>query len=78
VNGLLLTAPLALVLGLALVRFLARARNNRLAIRAEHERIEQQKRWAERRLYDIADNAFSAMLAEARRYQNLPKSGGRS
>jgi hypothetical protein len=74
---LLLAAPLALVLGLVLVTFLARARNNRLAIRAEHERIEQQKRWAERRLYDIASDDFSAMLAEARRYQSMPKSGGR-
>lgn len=74
---LLPAALLALVLALVLFTVLVRARDDHLAIRAEHERIEQQKRWAERRLYDIANDAFSAMLAEARRHQSISKCGGR-
>ncbi len=35
--------------------------------RYERLRIERQTRWAERRLHDIAQAAFSAMTEEARR-----------
>jgi hypothetical protein len=57
----------AAVFGAVLCLSAQRSHQAFIARRAERARIERQTRWAERRLYDIAQQGFTALTDEARR-----------
>jgi hypothetical protein len=67
----LLIAPviLAILFGVVLCLSAQAGRRAYLDRRAEKARIEREKRWAERRLHDIASQAFSSLSEELRRSQ---------
>jgi predicted polyphosphate/ATP-dependent NAD kinase len=68
---LLLVLPLVGV-AIGVMACLAVQRVHRELARRRYERlrVERQSRWAERRLHDIAQQAFTAMTEEARRFRS--------
>jgi hypothetical protein len=71
VTWLLLVLPLIGII-VGAVSCLAVQRGHRELARRRYERlrIERQTRWAERRLHDIAQQAFAAMTKEARLFRS--------
>jgi hypothetical protein len=63
--------PLVLAVFVGVVLCLGAQSGHRayVARRDERRRIEREKRWAERRLHDIASQAFSSLTEELRRSQ---------